>query len=73
MKTKVTLSIEKELVPRAKRCASRQRRSLSSLVEEALRRAAEQSETPFSARWRGRFKPSEGRSPRRRFLAERYL
>lgn len=58
MKTKVTLTIDKELLPQAKRYARSHGRSLSQLIENSLREIGYAEELPFSKRWRGRFEKS---------------
>jgi hypothetical protein len=73
MKTKLTLTIEKDLIPRAKRYAEARRYSLSGLVEKALQHLTQSQETPFSKRWRGKFKASRRASTRYKALARRYL
>ena len=74
MKTKVTVSIDDELIPRAKRSARRRGISLSELVEASLRSVTEEREsTSFSQRWRGKFHPTGGDDQRYKALAKRYL
>jgi post-segregation antitoxin (ccd killing protein) len=73
MKTKLTVTIDAELLPRAKRYARARGVSLSSLIEEALRELAEGEEPSFVDRWRGRFEPASLEDDRFRALAEKYL
>jgi hypothetical protein len=73
MKTKLTLTIEKDLIPRAKRYAEARKDSLSGVVEKALQQLTQSQETPFSKRWRGKFKASRRASTRYKALARRYL
>lgn len=73
MRTKVTLTIDRALLPPAKRYARAHGRSLSQLVETNLRSLAESEEESFSALWRGKFKPARRQGPRYRRLASRYL
>ena len=73
MKTKVTLTIDEDLLPAAKQFAQAQGFSLSELVERSLRSATAQSGKSFSARWRGKFRPSEREDERYRQLADKYL
>jgi hypothetical protein len=74
MKTKVTVSIEEELIPRAKRFARRKGISLSELVETSLRSVTEESvDTSFSQRWRGKFHLAPSEDERSKALAKRYL
>lgn len=73
MKTKLTITIDEELLPRAKRCARARGVSLSSLIEDALREIATQDTPPFAERWRGRFEPVARDDVLFRALAEKYL
>jgi len=74
MKTKLTVTIEKELVPEAKRFARSRGISLSQLIEEALRdEMAPAGEPSFAERWRGRFGPAQRDDSRYRHLADKYL
>lgn len=72
MKTKLTISVSKELVPRAKRFARKRGTSLSALIEDSLR-AATSEEVDFVDKWRGRFESCEEDAPRLRYLKEKYL
>ena len=73
MKTKLTLTIDADLLPRAKRYARARGVSLSSLVEDALRGMAAEEATSFVDRWRGRFEAASRDDERFRALAEKYL
>lgn len=75
MKSKLTISIEQDLVPRAKRSARRKGLSLSSVIEQALTRLVEEDAPSFSSRWRGRFKINEqcDSESRMRELTAKYL
>ena len=53
MKSKLTITVDADLIPAAKRFARSQGVTLSSLVEKALREATEKPEPSFSERWRG--------------------
>jgi antitoxin component of RelBE/YafQ-DinJ toxin-antitoxin module len=74
MKTKVTLTIDEDLVPEAKRVARSKGVSLSELVERSLRHAVRDAANvpPFSARWRGKFTLEECDEARFRQLTEKY-
>jgi hypothetical protein len=48
MKTKLTLTIDEDLIPQAKRYAEARRDSLSGLVEKALQDLTQTQEIPFS-------------------------
>lgn len=72
MKTKLTITIDRDLLPRAKRYARSRGVSLSSLVEDALRDMAEPDRESFASRWRGAFVLAERDDERYWALAEKY-
>lgn len=73
MKKKLTITIEEELVPRAKRYARGRGVSLSSLIEAALRQiTAPEDRKSFADRWRGTMILAERDDERYRALAEKY-
>lgn len=73
MKTKLTVTIDAELVPRAKRYARSRGVSLSQVIETALRDLAAGDRKTFSQRWRGKFRPAKREDARYRALADKYL
>lgn len=74
MKTKLTVTIDEEVVPRAKAYARSQGISLSQLIENALREVSDEERgSSFSERWRGKFIPAKRDDERYRRLAEKYL
>ncbi len=73
MKSKLTVTVDREILPKAKRYARARGVSLSSLIEDALRGMAEPDRPSFAARWRGSFVPAEKDDERYRALAEKYL
>ena len=73
MKAKLTVTIEEELIPRAKEIARLKGVSLSQLIENALRAIDQQKQSSFSHRWRGRFTASQHKDDRYRQLKEKYL
>ncbi len=77
MKTKLTVTIDQELIPRAKQYARARGVSLSSLIESALRALDLLERGSFSSKWRGRFEVSSANqdptSPRFEKLSERFL
>jgi hypothetical protein len=74
MKTKLTLTVEADLVPRAKAWAAERGVSLSSVVEDALRERTGDPEPSFVDRWAGRFELNDRRDdPRFRTLVEKYV
>ena len=74
MKQKLTITVDAELIPTAKRYARARGVSLSSLVEQSLREMT-RGETPsFSSRWRGKFRAAQRENdPRYDALAKKYL
>lgn len=74
MKTKVTVTLDENIVPAAKRYAQQHGLSLSGLIENTLREHIEPvSESSFSSRWRGNFRPAEREDSRYAQLADKYL
>ena len=74
MKTKLTVTVDEEILPRAKEVAAARGTSLSQLVENMLRELAAERRPSFSERWRGRLEldAQEG-DPRYQALVEKYL
>lgn len=72
MKKKLTITIERDLIPQAKRLARERRVSLSSMIEAALREMTEGGKPSFAQRWRGSFEMAEREDVRYRSLAEKY-
>lgn len=72
MKTKLTITVDRDLLPRAKRAARARGVSLSHLVETALREASDQGRPAFSERWRGALRPAERAEERYRELARKH-
>ena len=73
MKQKLTITVDGELVPKAKRYARSQGVSLSSLIETALCDLVTGEAPSFATRWRGEFEPAEREDPRYEALAKKYL
>ncbi len=73
MKAKLTVTVDEELIPRAKEYARSQGVSLSQLIESSLREVSTRESRSFSQRWRGEFAPAERDDDRYRALAKRYL
>lgn len=68
MKAKLTVTIDEELIPKAKRYA--RKRGLSA----SLRAVTEETEgKSFSERWRDKFQPADKDDERYQALAKRYL
>ena len=72
MKKKVTITLDAQLVPRAKKYARSRGVSLSSVIEDALQRLAA-DEPSFVSRWQGRFEAAHGDDERFRALSDKYL
>ena len=73
MKTKLTVTIDEDLIPKAKEHARARGVSLSALIEGALRGLVIERHRSFSARWRGRFKAARRKDDRYKALAGKYL
>ena len=74
VKRKLTITVDADLLPAAKRYARARGVSLSSLIEQSLRELAGEDSPSFSARWRGKFQAAEREDdPRYAALAEKYL
>lgn len=72
MKTKLTLTIDREVIAKAKKFARRQGTSLSELVEGQFRKLGEKS---FAQKWYGKFEvpvPKEG-DARLNYLLKKYV
>jgi hypothetical protein len=73
MKTKLNLTIDKDLIPKCKSYAKARGKSVSQLVEELLREKTEKGEPTFSTKWRGQFKSVKKSGVRYEKLKKRYL
>ena len=73
MRTKLTITIDQQLLPRAKRYARSRGLSLSRVIENALREMGADSTASFSQRWRGKFLPARRDDLRYRALAKKYM
>ena len=75
MKQKLTITVDSELVPVAKRHAKSKGVSLSALIEQALRDATvEREDVPFGTKWRGKFKLAEKTGdPRYEYLVNKHV
>ena len=63
MKTKLTLTVEKDLIAEAKTAARAQRTSVSSLVENFLSNLCLEGQQSFSEKWKGAFKEPPHQRP----------
>ena len=73
MKQKLTITVDAELLPIAKRYARSRGVSLSSLIEQSLKEVVGESTQSFTSRWRGKFRAAEHDDPRYDILAKKYL
>ena len=73
MKKKLTITVDAELLPRAKRYARSRGVSLSSFIEQSLRELTGEDEPSFASRWRGRFEAAGRNDPRYDALARKCL
>ncbi len=74
MKQKLTITVDAELLPIAKRYARSRGVSLSSLIEQSLREVAGEHAPSFASRWRGKFRAADRENdPRYDALAQKYL
>ncbi len=73
MKTKLTVTIDEDLLPKAKGYARSKGVSLSQVIEQALRELAAAARPSFAERWRGKLRPAKRDDERYRRLAEKYL
>ena len=73
MKKKLTITLDADVIPIAKRYARSRGVSLSSLIEQSLKELTAESEPSFSSRWRGKFQPARKDDARYEALAKKYL
>ncbi|HCE46245.1 MAG TPA: hypothetical protein DET40_22090 [Lentisphaeria bacterium] len=73
MKNKLTVAIDKDLIPKAKAYARMHGTSLSEIIEKTFRRLPGRKGASFSGRWRGKFTLVRKDEVRFRKLAEKYL
>ena len=72
MKTKLTVTVDEELLPRAKQVARQRGVSLSNVIEESLKRLTA-TRGDFVGKWRGAFRARKSADPRAEFLKRKYL
>ena len=74
MKTKLTLTIEKSLIPVVKRIAKTEGSSVSRVVENKLTEYVKNKRGSFASKWKGQFKEANKKNnPRYEYLAKKYL
>ena len=72
MKTKLNLTIDKDLVPKSKAYARMKGKSVSQFIEDLLRKAISNKDESFVKRWRGKFIITDKTDPRHQILKRRY-
>ena len=73
IKTKLTVTVDEELLPRAKQVARQRGVSLSNVIEESLKRLTATG-GDFVGKWRGGFRARKSAAdPRAEFLKRKYL
>ena len=72
MKTKLNLTIDRDLVPKSKAYARMKGKSVSQFVEDLLREAISNKDVSFVKRWRGKFSISDNTDSRYQLLKNRY-
>ncbi len=79
MKSRLSLTVDPQVIHLAKRVARDRKQSLSAMVEDLLRKAAESegrtdrsAAKPFSERWAGQLKLKDKDETRFKHLAEKY-
>ncbi|MCY3850369.1 MAG: DUF6364 family protein [Acidimicrobiaceae bacterium] len=73
MKKKLTVTVDEEVLPKAKSYARSRGVSLSSLIEQALREVVGTTTQSFSDRWRGQFGAADRDDPRYEALSQKHL
>ncbi len=73
MKNKLTVTVERDLIPKAKAYAKLHGTSLSEIIEDTFKRLPGNTGSSFSGRWRGKFTVVGKNEPRFKKLSEKYL
>ena len=73
MKSKLTLSINREIIGKAKNFVRRRGTSISALVERILAQTIDEKKDSFVTRWTGKFELAENDEKRYQKLKQRYL
>lgn len=73
MKTKLTITVDADVVPVAKRYARGRGVSLSSLIDASLKEMVRDEAPSFTERWQGQFRAAGRDDPRYEALAGKYL
>lgn len=72
MKTRLTVTVDSDVISDARRHACDLGMSLSSLIEASLREAMRDEEPAFTQQWRGQFRAAPGDDPRHEALVRKY-
>ena len=72
MKQKLTITVDAELLSRAKQYARSREMSLSALIEQAIREKVGEDAPSFASRWLGAFRLAERDDPRYEALLRKY-
>ena len=73
MKQKLTITVDADLIPKAKRYARSRGVSLSAVIEQSLRHLVGEDALSFADRWRGQFRLAVNRDdPRYQALAKKW-
>ena len=73
MKKKLTVTVDAELLPAAKRYARSRGVSLSSIIEQSLSELVGEQTLSFASRWRGQLQVAHRDDPRFEALSGKYL
>ena len=73
MKKKLTVTVDAELLPAAKRYARSRGVSLSSIIERSLSELVGEQTLSFASRWRGQLQAAHRDDPRFEALSRKYL
>lgn len=72
MKTKINLTLNSKLVPKAKRLAKENGKSVSQIVEELLQKFIEEDTFSFTDKWLGKLEITDIDDNRTKYLKNRY-
>ena len=72
MKHKLTITVDEEVLSRARQYARSREMSLSALIEQAIREKVGKDALSFASRWLGAFRLAERDDPRYEALVRKY-
>ena len=72
MKHKLTITVDEEVLSRARQDARSRGVSLSALIEQAIREKVGEDAPSFASRWLGAFRLAERDDPRYEALVRKY-